>query len=66
MSKRRVLRSWRWCALVGALLLIIAGPVAPAAADPDSEPTLQTEADATEALAREMGITVDEAIKRYG
>lgn len=66
MSKRRVLRSWRWFALVGAALLIIAGAVAPAAADPDPEPTLQTEPDTTEALAREMGITVEEAIRRYG
>lgn len=65
MSKRHVLRSWRTCALVGAVLWIIAGSVAPAAADPEPEPSLQTEPD-TEALARQMGITPEEAVRRYG
>lgn len=65
MSKWRVLRRWRTCALVGAVLLIMAGSVAPAAADPDPEPSLQTEPD-TEALARQMGITTEEAVRRYG
>lgn len=65
MSNRRVRRSRWWCALVGAVFLILAGSVAPAAADPDPEPSLQTEPD-TEALARQMGITPQEAVRRYG
>lgn len=65
MSNRRVRHGRRWCAWLGALVLILAGPVSPAVAEPDPEASSEAGPD-TEALAREKGISIEEAVRRYG